>query len=194
MLACVVPLLVGCKATAAAGRPASVSEKGLAFSCEVRPDVVEDRVPLRTAVLRFRNTTARPIRVYMPQTPEFRANISTLVLTAGGEVYATPDPRPHGYVVTEADFPEIAPGEERVFEQRFTLDPLVPGAQLRTERRKGFGSGNPVTIRWTYENAITRWEGGKMTMDGPTKPLFDGGDIPNIWTGRVTVVLDWKAP
>lgn len=43
-------------------------------------------------------------------------------------------------------------------------------------------------------NQITRWEGGVQTLDGPTKALFGGGDIPHIWTGRLVVETSWTLP
>jgi hypothetical protein len=46
-------------------------------------------------------------------------------------------------------------------------------------------------VSWTYENTITRWAGGAQTLDGPTQALFDGGTIPGIWTGKLTVQLRW---
>jgi hypothetical protein len=75
-------------------------------------------------------------------------------------------------VVTEKDFHLLEPGEERRFTQTLATRSLPAGQN---------------TVRWTYENKITRWAGGEKTLDGPTKKLFDGEEIPWIWTGRIAV-------
>ena len=46
-------------------------------------------------------------------------------------------------------------------------------------------------MSWTYHNDIVRWEGGYQTLDGPTKTLFEGKDIPYIWTGKLSVEASW---
>ncbi|MBI4957259.1 MAG: hypothetical protein HY908_34930 [Myxococcales bacterium] len=167
-------------------------DKGLEVWFEISPDVVVERIPMRKAVLHFANRSEQPIRIYLPQSEPFRANISTLHFTAGDARFAAPDPHPHGYVVTEIDFPLLAPGAEKTWEQPFSLDPM--GAGTGPTRRPGFESGAEVRVRWIYENEVTRWAGGLQTLDGPTKGLFDGKDIPYIWTGKLSVEARWVAP
>lgn len=154
-----------------------------------------DRIPMRTATLHFKNVSKQPLRCYLPLGEVFRANISTLVFAPQGAPHVVvPEPHPHGYVVTERDFHLIAPGASVTFEQPFTIDPFLPGPGNRIERRPGFEPGKQVPVRWTYENSITRWKGGVMTFDGPTRELFGGKEIPFIWTGELTVRGTWTAP
>jgi hypothetical protein len=89
---------------------------------------------------------------------------------------------------------EIAQPSQKEFTQSFSLDPMKPGPGTATGRLAGFESGSRVSVRWTYENSIQRWQGGQMTLDGPTKSLFDGGDIPYIWTGKLQLETAWTVP
>jgi len=175
-------------------RSTTASDKGLAVWFEIVPGVRMDRIPIRTVMLHFNNTSKAPIRIYLPQSEPFRANISSLLFRASGETFFHPEPRPHGYVVTEIDFPLLAPGEEKSFAQTFSLDSMAFGAGSAIARLKGFESGKSVKIAWTYSNAIKRWAGGAQTLDGSTKALFDGKDIPHIWTGNLSVETTWTAP
>lgn len=165
-------------------------ERGLEIQLELDPAIVVDRVPMRTLVLVFRNTSTKPIRVFMPPEP-FRANISSIVLAASGsEPVFEPPPRPHGYRVSEKDFHSIAPLGELRFQQRFTIDPF--GRGTTTVRRRGFEDGALVDIHWTYENTTTTWPGGANTLDGTTKPLFGGEPVPDLWTGKLSVRAKWR--
>ena len=175
-------------------RSSRAGDKGLEIWFEIQPTVRVDRIPMRTIVLHSRNTSKDPVRIYLPQAEPFRAGISTIVMICGDGVLVVPEPHPHGYQVTEVDFPLLSPGEEKTFEQSFSLDPMVPGPGMRTERRNGFEPGKRVRVRWTYENAIQKWEGGAQTLDGPTKTLFGGKDIPHIWLGKLSVDSEWIAP
>jgi hypothetical protein len=131
-----------------------------------------------TITLMFRNTGAEPRRIYLVNSEPFRAMQSTFFLglpTPGG-LSMQPEPRPHGIVVTEADFHELAPGESRSFTQTLRLPAdLAPGT---------------ISVRWQYSNQVDRWEGGVQTLDGPTKELFGGGPIPGIWVGKLEVRFD----
>jgi hypothetical protein len=120
----------------------------------------------------FRNARKQKLRIYLVQGEPFRFGQSTLKVTdrQGKLLTLQPDPRPHGYVVTEKDFHLLEPGEERRFAQSLVTRSLPPGQH---------------TVRWTYENKITRWAGGAKTLDGLTKKLFAGKEIPWIWTGRI---------
>lgn len=174
---------------------AAASDSRLQVQLEITDEVKMDRIPMRTARLHFRNLTAEPLRIYLPTPDAFRWGISGIVMRApSGTTLLIPEPRPHGYVVTENDFPLLAPGEKKTFTQTFSLDPMKPGAGTATERLPGFEAGAKVALRWTYENSIRRWEAGVQTLDGPTKALFDGGDIPHIWTGKLSVETSWTVP
>jgi hypothetical protein len=126
-----------------------------------------------TARLWFKNDGAEKARIYLIRSEAFRFPQSTLELpdrsTSGGPA-PMPPPRPHGYVVTEKDFHLIEPGAEARFEQ--------------TLATRGLKSGKHRVV-WSYSNSITKWAGGAQTLDGPTKRLFGGKEIPFIWTGTV---------
>lgn len=176
-------------------KSAVASDGRLEIGLEIEPGIEMDRVPMHTARLRFRNVSSEPVRFYLPRPEAFRATISSLTLVPRqGHPMFEPEPQPHGYVVTEDDFHLLAPGEAREFTQRFTLDPFLPGPGNKTARRRGFEPGREVEVGWVYENSITRWAGGALTLDGPTKQLFDGGDIPHIWTGKLRVTMSWVVP
>ncbi len=147
---------------------------------------------MRVAALHFRNVSDAPVRIYLPRGEAFRAAVLSLHLRSGKQLHVEPSPRPHGVVIDEPDFPLLAPGEERVFEQSFTLDPMQPGAGTKTARRPGFEDGKEIEVTLTYENEITRWAGGTETLDGPTRRLFDGKDIPHIWTGQLSTKATWR--
>ncbi|MBI4705683.1 MAG: hypothetical protein HY744_31715 [Deltaproteobacteria bacterium] len=191
-----VPMSSAPDAAVPTARPPVATDGHLEIRLELDTEVAMDRVPMRAAKLHFRNVGRDPLRFYLPRSEPFRANISTLSFTPEGNArpLVVPEPRPHGYEVTEADFHLLAPGEERVFAQPFTLDQFVPGPGQGTERRAGFEPGTVVRVRWVYENEIRRWEGRRLTLDGPTRELFGGGDIPWIWTGKLAAELAWKVP
>ena len=44
------------------------------------------------------------------------------------------------------------------------------------------------------KNMITPSKGGIQTLDGPTKNLFGGKDIPDLWRGKLEVKADWRVP
>jgi len=133
------------------------------------------------AILRFESRSDAPLRIYLPASAPFRGGISTVRITVeDGRALFFPEPRPHGYVVGEDSFPLLAPGERFEAAQPLALDGVEPGRK--------------VTVDWTYENRITRWPGGRPTMDGPTRELFGGGDIPHIWTGRLALTRSWMLP
>jgi hypothetical protein len=176
-------------------RSAPASDGRLEIQLEIAAGVALDRVPLRTAVLHFKNVSGQPLRIYLPTGEPFRASISTLSFApAGAPPLFEPEPHPHGCVITEQDFPLIAPGASVSFTQRFTIDPVAPGVGNTTHRRPGFEPGKLVPVSWTYQNAITQWKGGAQTLDGPTRELFGGKTIPFLWTGKLSVRATWIAP
>lgn len=85
-----------------------------------------------------------------------------------------PAPQPHGYVVSEEDFPLIEPQATRTFSQSLYL------------HDREFERGERYIVEWTYKNEVETWEGGVNTLDGPTQQLFGGERIPHIWTGELS--------
>lgn len=172
---------------------AATEAKGLRITLRLTPEVRVDRIPLRVFALEFENVSAEPIRIYMPSSEPFRAGISSIFIVGSGATLSVPEPRPHGYVVTERDFPLLEPGRHLTFEQTFTLDPMTSGS-TQTQRLAGFAPGTQAAIHWTYANTITVWRGNQQTLDGPTQVLFGGGAIPHIWTGQIDVSTQWTIP
>jgi hypothetical protein len=127
--------------------------------------------------LMFRNTGKKPRRIYLVKAEPFRVMQSTFFLERDAAAPATPPgPQPFGYVVTESDFHELAPDQTRTFTQTLRLPKdLAPGT---------------YSVRWEYNNDMDRWEGGSQTIDGYTKPLFGGKQIPGIWKGALEVRFD----
>jgi hypothetical protein len=128
-----------------------------------------------TARLHFRNASSARLRIYMLEPEVFRSFQSSLFIRdATGKVVGVPPVSPpHGYLPRESDFPVIAPGETKTFTQALALDDAA------------LAGGGSFTVEWTYSNTITEWKGGAQTLDGPTKPLFGGGPIPYIWSGKI---------
>jgi hypothetical protein len=131
-----------------------------------------------TITLNFRNTGTELRRIYLVHSEPFRAMQSTffLSLPTPGQLSMQPEPRPHGIVITEADFHELPPGETRSFTQTLHLPADLAAGTL--------------SVRWEYSNQIDRWEGGVQTFDGPTKDLFGGKRIPGIWIGELEMRFD----
>lgn len=146
---------------------------GLSIRLDVPPGPYKVGATLELG-LEFRNDGADDRRIYLIHNPVFRALQSDLTIFSGGKFLASqPDPHPHGYVVSERDFPAIPAGTTRRFTQPLVLD----AGEL--------GSVGEIEVRWTYKNAIESWAGGVRTLDGPTRPLFGGKPIPGIWVGEV---------
>ncbi len=172
------------------GAPAS--DGRLQIRLELDDAVEIDRLPTRRLRLHFENLTDAPLRIYMPQSEAFRSGISSIRMwSPSEEPLFLPEPRPHGYVITEHDFPLLGPRESRTETQAFTIDLFTRGGAAR---RPGFEPGRVVRVVWAYQNSIQRWEGGRPTFDGPTNELFGGGPIPHIWTGMLEVSGEWTVP
>jgi hypothetical protein len=126
--------------------------------------------------LEFRNDGKDELRIYLIDAPIFRALQSDLAIYGTDDNFlgSQPEPHPHGYIVSERDFPVIGPGATRRFGQPLRITPNL--------RDTG-----PLQVRWKYRNKIESWPGGVQTLDGATKPLFGGGRIPGIWLGEFTV-------
>ncbi|MBN2493207.1 MAG: hypothetical protein JXR96_01345 [Deltaproteobacteria bacterium] len=125
--------------------------------------------------LHFRNASQEPVRIYLLASEPFRGIQSMLRIrgAAKGPSFQPP-PRPHGYKVTAKDFHLLAPGEQRSFGQTLRLPESATGK---------------LAVEWTYRNEVRAWSGGIQTLDGPTEALFDGEEIPHIWTGELRVSL-----
>lgn len=131
-----------------------------------------------TVGIHFRNHSSDAMRIFL-RPDAFRALQSTLWLPSTGDPSRSmqPPPRPHGYVVTEADFLELPAAQTLRLQQELMLhEEIVAGK-------------TSLTIRWTYENDITRWKSGRATVDGLTKDVFGGGPIPGIWTGTLEATV-----
>lgn len=142
---------------------------------------IDAEIPPRSArpgssvqvTLRFINVGSQPRTIFLIRSEEFRANQSTFVLERGAGVppLVQPPPRPHGYVVTQADFHVVKPRAQLAFTQTLRLPPDLKIGQY--------------DVRWIYENTVDHWEGGTVTLDGPTQPVNDGKPIPGIWLGTI---------
>jgi hypothetical protein len=131
--------------------------------------------------LRFANETKKPVRIYLVESEPFRSFQSALRVARASDrkiVDLQPEPRPHGYMVDESDFHLILPGESFSAKQSLSLDPTI------------YRAGESYVVTWIYENDVTKWAGGVVTLDGPTKALFGGKEIPYIWTGRSNVGVE----
>ncbi|HEU0029930.1 MAG TPA: hypothetical protein VFQ53_04800 [Kofleriaceae bacterium] len=126
------------------------------------------------ATITLRNDTDEPMRVLVVRPEIFRANISSLrVWQADHVVSLQPDPHPHGYLVTEDDFPQIAPHATYSYKQTLRIDGAL-------------ATPGDYEVELLLENQNKRWPGGVQTLDGPTKPLFGGTDVPGMWVGKLT--------
>jgi hypothetical protein len=130
----------------------------------------------------FKNISKKPIRIYLIETEFFRSFQSYFyLLTDKKHLFLTDISPPHGYVVTEDDFHLIGPNKEIIFKQTLSIDSTkIKSNSIKTQ------------LEWTYENNVSKWEGGKMTPDGPTKQLFNGEKIPYIWVGKINSIVEIK--
>lgn len=152
----------------------SKTVSGLQTCIRVKSKKIESNQDFRLDLI-FRNTTGDPIRIFWINTQFFRGYQSHFYLLYDEEFKRLSNiSPPHGYVVTEDDFHLIDPNSESTFKQSLYID----GEDID-------GDVHGAMLIWVYKNDISRWQGGVMTLDGPTKKLFDGGDIPHIWLGEV---------
>ena len=123
----------------------------------------------------FKNVLNNPIQVYLINNEFFRSFQSYFYLLSNGQSKMLTDiSPPHGYVVTESDFHIISSNSEKIFKQTLRIDEHGLENDI-----------NNFYLKWVYVNDISRWMGGVETLDGPTKRLFDGKDIPYIWLGEI---------
>jgi len=129
----------------------------------------------------FKNTSERPLRIYFVRNEVFRSFQSRFdALFYGKPMSITRISPPHGYVVTEKDFHWIGTKSEMLFHQTLSLSE----AGIKEDVRE-------FTLQWTYENRLSRWEGGVRTLDGVTKTLFGGKEIPYLWRGERVAYMDF---
>ncbi len=150
---------------------------------------------MRRVRMVLNNVSKDPVRVLRIRPEAFRYATSTLVVAASGaDPIWSPDPRPHGYLIGEDDFARIEPGARIDIEQSFTIDPMVRGSGTSTARAPGCARGAVATGTWTLANASTSFPGGVSTLAGVTKPLFDGREMPELWTGKLVCRVQWTVP
>ena len=129
----------------------------------------------------FKNTSERPLRIYFVRNEVFRSFQSRFdVLLHGKSMSITGISPPHGYVVTEKDFHWVKAKSEILFHQTLSLSEAGIDEDVRE-----------FTLQWTYENRLSRWEGGVQTLDGITKALFGGKEISFLWRGELATSMDF---
>jgi len=127
----------------------------------------------------FKNISKYPLRIYLVETEFFRSFQSYFYLLFNGKSkHISNISPPHGYIVTEEDFHLIDSNSEIVFKHTFSIDET----KIETD-------SNEIYLNWVYENIISKWEGGITTLDGPTKKLFGGKEIPYIWKGKLESMM-----
>jgi hypothetical protein len=158
----------------------SEAKSGLRVQMEPAAPIQAGTTSLRFT-LRFHNAGAQDLRIYFLRNPVFRFHSTIYLTDAAGASLIRPQPaRPHGIVVTEDEFHLIRPGQALAFEQTVVTDrPLQAGLRY--------------SATWVYENRVRAWPGGTMTLDGPTRPLFGGQDIPHIWLGTIEAQTSFAA-
>jgi len=122
------------------------------------------------ARLSFRNETSRPMRLLFVRPEVFRLFNSTFRVWDHDKVVSLqPDPHPHGYLLDENDFLLLPAGGTRTVTQSLQLP--NPGS---------------FEVEWMYENKQRSFPGGIQTLDGPTRPLFGGSDVEDLWIGSLS--------
>jgi len=119
----------------------------------------------------FKNVSQKPLRIYYIDDPLFsRTQNSFYLIDKHGKRYFELEegPPPHGYVVSEKDFYLIEAKHKKQFGTRVAV-PVK----------------DPLALEWVYSNQISSWRGGAQTLDGKTKILFGGREIPYIWSGSI---------
>ena len=152
---------------------------GLVFSATAAKAArIGDKVAF---TLKFSNESQNPVRICLLESEVFRAGQSMfrVVRASDGKVAdLQPSPHPHGYVVDESDFHLIPAGKSFSSTQTLYLDPAR------------FKAGEKYKVTWIYKNKAKKWPGGVTTLDGPTKALFGGSEIPYIWIGESEVSVE----
>jgi hypothetical protein len=126
----------------------------------------------------FENVSPKLLRIYYIDDPLFSRtqNSFYLIDKQGKRHFELEDgPPPHGYVVSEKDFYLIEAESKKQFNVKVAL-PVK----------------DPAALEWVYRNQITSWRGGIETLDGKTKVLFEGREIPYIWRGRIETRIKLK--
>jgi hypothetical protein len=143
----------------------------------VRLEVPSPVTPAESVVTKVHveNTTAAPIRILHVRPEPFRLFTSSLRVWASGKVVSLqPDPHPHGYLLTEEDFIVIPPNAATSYDQTLYLSDAL--AQPGT-----------FEVELMFENKTKQFPGGANTLDGVTKPLFEGKELADLWTGTLSV-------
>ncbi len=122
----------------------------------------------------FHNVSNEPLRIYFIENPIFNTFQSMLYVaySDGNIELFSEEPHPNGISVEESDFHLIDVNKSKTFTQKIEF--------IESQYQ-----GKPIELQWVYKNQIKKWEGGISTLDGVSKQLFDGKEIPYIWTGTI---------
>ena len=180
--------------TPAAVRSPAARDDRLEIRLEVNSDVFDDRMPMRMAVLHFRNIGRTPLRLYLPVAEASRSLISSLLFVpTQAPPLLVPEPQPRRDAVTERDFLLLEPGRTIDVSEPFSIDRLGP-AGAGSVRRPGFEPGRVVKVWWTYESSNHRWKAAGAKPDDRTGEPFGGQEPPWLWTGQLRVEMSWRIP
>ena len=130
----------------------------------------------------FFNDSDLPVRIYFIDNEVFRSPQNIFYIKGKFDRPVEPSP-PHGYKVGYNDFHLIPPKGKKSFTHTLHRNELQD-----LEKNKIY------ELSWEYENDISDWKGGVMTLDGSTKTLFEGKKIPYIWVGKIqhTISINTK--
>ena len=161
-----IVVLLGCKEIAVESKVKVDNVHTLKTSLEVLTQK-EKYIELR---LVFENISDKPLRIfYMDHTLFSRVQNSFYFIDSRGKKYfEMEDVPPHGFLVHAQDFYLIAPYEKKSFIVKMTL----PTKEMKK-------------IYWRYHNKLTSWKGDFETLDGKSRALFNGHEIPYIWVGSI---------
>jgi len=118
----------------------------------------------------FENISDNPLRIFYIDAPLFYKthNHFYFVDGQGKKYFDMEEVPPHGLIVTAKDFYLIAPHEQKHFSAKI----MLPVKDVKK-------------VHWRYDNTLTSWKGNIETLDGKTKALFGGKEIPYIWVGTI---------
>ena len=108
----------------------------------------------------FYNDSNMPLRIYFIDHPVFRG-IHNIFFIKGKFFNPSKPTPPHGYQVDYDDFHLIPPKGKKFFTQTFYKNEF-----------QDLLVNTKYNLTWEYENDVSDWKGGYMTLDGPVKPLI----------------------
>ena len=208
LAACAALLLAGCRAPEARLADGGPSTRGVATHVAVRSPaarddrleirleivagVFEDHVPMRMAVLHFRNVGREPLRLYLPVAEASRSLVSSLLFVpAKAPPLLVPAPQPPQSVTSDQDFLLLKPGEALDVSQPFSVEQLGPGG-AGPVRRPGFEAGQVIRVWWTYDSTGHRWNAVPGSQHGEPAGALGGSQVPTgLWVGQLRVEASW---